>query len=279
MPDAAYNREPPRVVADATTPANLHSGDPELPPPTPEQKIGALALVVLALVAVVILGIPKNNLAQWAHIGDILGGFAIPAFGALAAGWWFLRRDPLRPRLNISHDVQLIREFDQGLLLAVFGDFTNIGETMIEIGQWSLGVSTLVPCPDYLMDELMVHRVCADSHVNWEATVRKDLAESELGKPRIRPGESQRLVAFALVPSGAEVLRLYSAVPHPKLRMSSSENRAWEGKSIVVLQKANDKTNGNAPPTPEPVAATGSKVPSADTRLISTRRSTEDKGA
>lgn len=247
------------------------------------EELGALLVFLFILVTFACLLAPPRALEDWSNIAAILGTLFVGVGTSLAAAWWFHRRDPLRPRLDIEHTAKVIGEHDGNHLVVVWGKFSNVGEVMIEISNWNVYVSTLLPCPDYLTRWLSDHdHLCSDHQIDWEHVVGRQMLDSELGRLRVRPGETQWMPAYVLIPRSSEVVRVLSAIEDEQLQMRTDESRAWHKADVLDLRKDRamttkadqgpneDKKGDFKRPTPEPGKGSGGEKSQADTlpRLI-----------
>src|SRR5215475_9849029 len=79
--------------------------------PTNEQKFAGILLVFAAFLVILIVCLKDHTLAEAYEISQIVGGVGtliLSLLGTVAGLWWFIRRDPLRPRLNVEQEVTVL---------------------------------------------------------------------------------------------------------------------------------------------------------------------------
>jgi hypothetical protein len=156
--------------------------------------------------------------------------------GTLAGLWWFLRRDPLRPRLNIEQEVFVLRGPDRMFLFQVFARLKNVGEIPVNLNEWRIWVCQLDPLPSTLSARLLEKSACVDTELEWQSCAGGRISRECFDEIRIRPGEVQEIIASILVPHGFNAVRVHTFFPHPALN-AQGEDRCWTRYSIVNLEE------------------------------------------
>jgi len=254
----------------------IDNGFPEpLEGPTSEQKFAGVLLVLAFFLAILVVCLANHTLAEAYEISQIVGGIGtliLSVLGTMAGLWWFIRRDPLRPRLNVEQEVTVLRGPDGQHLLQVFARLENVGEVSLSIQEWRIWVCPLDPLPDAVGAKLFEKSACTDQELKWESCAGRKIGPDCFDELRMRTGEIQEVIASVLVPNKERTVRVHSFFPHSALN-NPGEDRGWTRYSIVNLEelkmnkydKPSDRDTGNRsenyrePLHREPIDPTGRK--------------------
>jgi len=191
--------------------------------------IATLLIVVLGIVATLVLASKTGpaTFKRWTDSLQAIGTLMLSMLLAVAALWWFLRRDPLTPRLDLTQEISVLSRRDEFNTLRVCLRMRNVGEVLVRIREWRLWACTVIPMSEGLSGALQEQTVAVDQAINWTADAGGRLSSAVLGEIRVRPGESHPVVALIQVPATTKVVRIYSAIPHPRLNQRRGEERVW----------------------------------------------------
>jgi hypothetical protein len=130
---------------------------------------------------------------------------------AAAAGlWWFKKRDPLRPRVNVEQEVRPLLGPPGSRLLQVVARLTNVGEIPVQVREWRLWACPLDPLPVGVRRAVSVGDVRVENELEWESCAGGEIGADKFGEVRIRPGETQEVVATMSIRDDISAVRIYS---------------------------------------------------------------------
>lgn len=208
-----------------------------------DRLLGGVLYLAL-VVAIVVLAAPERSLQWWAAFIEIASNLLVSVAGAAVALWWFFRRDTTRPRINITHEVELIGDDEklQRKVLAVTAHFHNVGGVPVYIDRWTLSVFQLGPCPDALRVALNKEGgwVCVDQQVEWKSSLAaRELEEHHILGSWVRSGEIQSMLGFAAIERDTSIVKVKTDIPHRALRLfGSSVDRAWSTVTVKRLEES-----------------------------------------
>jgi hypothetical protein len=208
------------------------------------QKLAAMSVLPGVLFIALVIWIMSSTLEDAAQIANVIGGLGtlfLSCLGAVAGLWWFLRRQPFIPRVNIEQEVTVSPGPDDTFLLQVFARLENVGELPVKIRSWRLWICPLDPLPDSVARELLARSACVDKELPWESCAGGRIEEECFDEIRMRAGEVQETIASVLVGRSIRTVRVHSFFPHPGLNVVAGEDRGWTRYSIVALQGEDDE--------------------------------------
>jgi hypothetical protein len=205
---------------------------------TDKQQLAVTVLLPgLPLVAFVIW-LTTGTLDEAAQIATVVGGIGtllLSLLAAIAGLWWFVRRQPLVPRLNVEQEVTVLPGPNDTFLLQIFARLENVGELPVTIKAWRIWVCPLDPLPRSVGEALLEKSACVDTELPWESCAGRRIEENCFDELRMRAGEIQEIIASVLVDRDNRTVRIHSFFPHPMLN-APGEDRGWTRYSIVTLQ-------------------------------------------
>lgn len=204
------------------------------------QKLAAIALLPGLLLVILIIWIVCSTLNEAAQIANVVGGIGtllLSFLGAIAGLWWFFRRQPLVPKLNIEQEVTVLPGPNETHLLQVFARLENVGELPVTITAWRIWACPLDPLPKSVEEVLLKNSACVDRELQWESCAGRKIERHCFDEIRVRAGEIQETIASVLVRDrDVRTVRIHSFFPHPELNTVADEDRGWTRYSIVTLQ-------------------------------------------
>jgi hypothetical protein len=207
--------------------------------PTDEQKFAGILLGLGLCLVFLIRWMVNSTLAEAYELSQVIGGIGtliLSILGTVAGLWWFRRRDPLRPRLNIDQEVFVLQGPKNTHLLQVFARLENVGEIPLSIKEWRLWVCPLSPLPSSIGAKLLDTLAYVDKELEWESCSGRRIGAECFDEVRMRTGEIQEIVASVLVPKDILAVRVHSFFPHPALN-EPGEDRGWTRYNIVSLEE------------------------------------------
>jgi hypothetical protein len=205
---------------------------------TDQQKLAAVVSLPTLLIAALVAWLIGSTLDQAEKISTIVGGIGtliLSLVGAVAGLWWFLRRQPLVPRLNVEQEVTVLPGPRGMHLLQVFARLENVGELPVKIRGWRLWICPLDPLPQPVSEALLAKSTCVDKELPWESCAGRRLENECFDEIRMRAGEIQEIIASVVVERNVRTVRIHSFFPHPHLN-EAGEDRGWTRYSIVQLE-------------------------------------------
>jgi hypothetical protein len=205
---------------------------------TDAQKFAAIALLPVLIIVLLVVWVVGSTLEDAAQISTVVGGLGtliLSLLGAVAGVWWFFRRQPLVPRLNVEQEVTVLPGPNGNHLLQVFARLENVGELPVHIGGWRIWVCPLDPLPPAVAEVLLKKSACVDKELIWESCAGRKIEDDCFDEIRMRTGEIQEIIASVLVERGNRTVRIHSFFPHPHLN-EAGEDRGWTRYSIVNLE-------------------------------------------
>lgn len=203
-----------------------------------QQKLAAIVSLPTLLVAGLAAWLISSTLDQAEKISAIVGGIGtliLSLVGTVAGLWWFLRRQPLVPRLNVEQEVTVLPGPKDMHLLQVFARLENVGELPVKIRGWRIWVCPLDPLPRSVSEALLSKSACVDKELRWEHCAGRRIENECFDEIRVRAGEIQETIASVLVERNVRTVRIHSFFPHPHLN-EADEDRGWTRYSIVQLE-------------------------------------------
>lgn len=247
MPEGTRETSSKAVVAP--TPRATGSGDTSLrgatglgdeAEPTLEQKFLAVVLLAAAGVALMVAwlaGGDASSVLKTAEIAGNVGTLVLSLVATAAGAWWFIRRDPLRPRVSIEQTADVLYRTGQGSYIQVSAVLQNVGDLPLELRGWRLWVCSVDPLPAKVLAGLrQFDGVCVEGDLTWQSCVGEEIGAERFGESRLRSGETQQVVATLLVPPGPRKVRIYSFFPHSRLSRKAGEDRGWTRYTLLTLQ-------------------------------------------
>ena len=204
----------------------------------------------MLLIVLLVVWVTSSTLDEAAQISTVVGGIGtliLSILGAVAGGWWFFRRQPLVPRLNIEQEVTVLPGPKGMHLLQVFARLENVGELPVHISGWRIWVCPLDPLPQGVAEVLLRKSACVDTELPWESCAGRRIENGCFDEIRMRAGEIQEVIASVLVERGSRIVRIHSTFPHPHLNQPG-EDRGWTRYSIVNLEGEENERRKVAPP-------------------------------
>lgn len=217
---------------------------------TDKQKLALIGFPPSLLLVILVVWVIRSTLDDAAQISTVVGGLgtlALSLLGAVAGVWWFFRRQPLVPRLNVDQEVTVLPGPDGRHLLQVFARLENVGELPVHIKGWRIWVCPLDPLPEELAKTLLTKSACVDQELTWESCAGRRIEDDCFDEVRMRAGEIQEIIASVLVERGNRTVRIHSFFPHPHLN-EAGEDRGWTRYSIVHLEGGENERREAASP-------------------------------
>jgi hypothetical protein len=207
---------------------------------TSEHRVAAILLGIVLLAGGIVFWLLNHPLAEAAQLSDVIGGvgtLVLSLLGATAGLWWFFRRQPLIPRLNVEQETFVLPGPTGYYLLQVFARLENVGEIPLKVREWRIWICPLDPLPPTIADTLQKRSACVDKELPLEYCAGGKIKEDCFDEIRMRTGEIQEIIASVLVPQGNKIVRVHSFFPHPALNERPGEDRGWTRYNIVNLEE------------------------------------------
>lgn len=202
------------------------------------ELLALLFMLGIALILAVGFGIHGKSLEETAWMGEAVGGlgaFLFSLVGTAAAVWWFLRRDPLRPRITIEQEALAVVKLGEKRAVQVTTRLENVGEIRVALNRCKVWAYPLDPIPACVQAKIERNGgIIRESREHW---MKEDFSGGEVTfrEVRIRPGEVQDITFILFVPSTTKVMGIYTFVPHAGLNLSRDENRGWTKRTVLRL--------------------------------------------
>ncbi len=206
-----------------------------------EDRLAAIAVAFFSfviLLIVVVVRIPRSDLGEWVKVLGSVGQLVFSLVGLIAAGWWWLHRGSVYPRLKITQSIDLLPATGNEISLYVMAHLENVGEVPVVLTKWCLWATDMLPLPSAI-DELLntkPDRACRDYRLPWVAAAGSEFEMLMPHSPRVFPGESQDIGALLRVPVEVQWLRVYSYLPREG-PSSEGGTRGWTTITLVNLAK------------------------------------------
>jgi membrane protein implicated in regulation of membrane protease activity len=205
----------------------------------------ALALVpCLLLVIWVVLSVNGKDLESQDKFLDVISKVVTISATIVAAIWSyyaFFRQRLKEPRLNVSHEVHALDLPDGRRLLKVYASLTNVGQVRVEPLIWRLRADQILPLTKTPTTDLgKLAFTDAHGHAHWNCLAEGNFS-GDAFKMALEPGETDRASANLVLPSGVEVVQIYS---HFKCTRDAERRDGWPSKTLFDLRKKSDTGKG-----------------------------------
>lgn len=227
----------------------------------PERSALVAGLLFVALLLLWLWVGRDRTLAEQEAVFGIIEAIVTTAALVVGAYWafqlFFLQRESV-PRVNVHQDIEKLELADGRTLLKVSARLENISKVEVHLQLWCLRADRLLPLSDDSRTFLEGRSAFSESEAPWET--RAGHSDGEFGPPafnvRLEPGEVDWAVGYLVIPSGLEVVQIYS---HFKLNRDHSRP-GWPCLTLMdlrtELQKeqlmSESKTPRSTPPPPHP---------------------------
>lgn len=205
-----------------------------------DRQRGVVALfgvASLVLATVVVVRLPRDDLATWSSIAGGLGTLLVSVLGLIGAFWWWRQKASSRPRLKVTQSVSILPQVDSYIPLYVTAHLENVGEIPITLTKWCLWASELLPFPTEVVEFLDTkpNLACRDFHLPWRAAAGSEFEIPPGDAPRVFPGETQDIGALLRIRIDATWVRIYSFIPRDSRLQDMG--RGWTSICILNVQE------------------------------------------
>ena len=206
-------------------------------------RFGSLVVSLLLLIWA-ILRQEEFDLDRQAKFFDIL--LKIVSISGIAAGavWSFnafLRQRLAASRLTVKQEIHPIQLPDGRWLLKVHVTVSNVGQVQVTLRRWRLYADQILPLTEDVEKLDLPEGAYTDKQAHWECFKDGDFKDERAFRMLVEPGETDDAIANLVVPSGIQVVQIYS---HLWVREDGSSPKGvpsgWPCQTVVDLRVRSD---------------------------------------
>jgi hypothetical protein len=176
---------------------------------------------------------PPNRLARWKDVAGLIQSVVTIA-AVLAAGLWFVLRDAVYHRLDLTQTVDVRPLAENALWLHLTLKAKNTGESKVYIPESMVRIQRILPLDRDIADSISANRDKAIYSAQHELLWHKIFEDAHVPQQVTIPSGSTETMEFDFViPPGHDMIRVYSYLPDTRER-----DAGWSASSIVDLRKA-----------------------------------------
>jgi hypothetical protein len=154
----------------------------------------------------------KGKLSKWKDIIDIAHSICV-ILAIIGAGVWFYKQGEIRPKADITHDINCQDIHKNNKLVHILINIKNIGKTPIDIYKGTIRLQQITPLTEKLLKDIDngVDIVNQDIGIvsSWPFACEK--GEYVLNdKISIEVGETRRVDYDFIIPRNVTIVKLYS---------------------------------------------------------------------
>jgi hypothetical protein len=173
-----------------------------------------------------------NRLDRWKDIASLTQSVVTIA-AVLAAGLWFLLRDAVYHRLDLSQTVDVRPLAENAMWLHVTLKAKNAGESKVYIGDSIVRIQRILPLDRDIAEAIAANRAETKYSPQHEMLWHKIAEDARVPQQVTIPSGSTETLEFDFViPSAEQMIRVYSYLPD-----TSENDSGWSASTIVDLRK------------------------------------------
>ena len=201
-------------------------------------RFGAL-VVGLLLAMWAVLWRDNLNLDKQVKFFDVL--LKIVSISAIAVGavWSFnafLRQRLAASRLTVKQKIRPIHLPDGRWLLKVHVTVSNIGQVQVTLRRWQLYADQILPLTEKVEKIDLPLLAYTDKEANWECFKGGDFKAENVFRMLLEPGETDAATANLVVPTGIQVVQVYSHLGTEDGSSPKGVPSGWPCQTVVDLR-------------------------------------------